>query len=159
MEKGADADGTIPMKTVMKKVQEWYVWLGIYMATFLLAQHWTLRHASESRFLCIHIFTNLSNSYQLAILNTITITMTLLNWIEIDIVPDTISSTGHWSTTKSLCGWEHPGNAQKETTLSSTSKLSTPMMSLPPMLTFQSKEMWISRLSYRFHLIFMSAIL
>jgi hypothetical protein len=25
MEKGADADGTIPMKTVMKKVQEWYV--------------------------------------------------------------------------------------------------------------------------------------
>jgi hypothetical protein len=25
MEKGADADGTIPMKTVMKKVQEWYL--------------------------------------------------------------------------------------------------------------------------------------
>jgi hypothetical protein len=25
MEKGADADGTIPMKTVMKKMLEWYV--------------------------------------------------------------------------------------------------------------------------------------
>ena len=24
MEKGADADGTIPMKTVMKKMLEWY---------------------------------------------------------------------------------------------------------------------------------------
>ena len=29
MEKGVDAEGTIPMKTVMKKVQEWLVIIGI----------------------------------------------------------------------------------------------------------------------------------